>query len=317
MADQLRQNPFRPSQSFSAPGASSQDLPEPPKYSAIRSQATKLPPAPRVYESSTNPRDLKTHNITSRESSSHSNYLKSHTGTNFGQTGSGTSSQQAGSFHNHPGTSSKPTHSPAVEALFSHPSISNPSYSQHASGQPSVSSQHESRSSSIRTESSSSSRTSLPTRTTFRETTGLPTSSMPSEPSRFDKMWQEMEQSSDRTMSQWKKDSEARRKEFFSDFDSRSEALKREFTNFRERPSTAPLAQSTATLSSGRSQIESHSDSQRTIQATYTVPHTPEKTASTLGKIVEKHIECATLNVNDALKFLRTALEAVVKVIGQ
>ncbi|WP_419832666.1 hypothetical protein [Endozoicomonas atrinae] len=118
-----------------------------------------------------------------------------------------------------------------------------------------------------------------------------------------------MEQRVNEIRSEWKKDSEARRKEFFSDFDSKSEALNREFVSFRVRPSTAPLAQSTAMLSSGRSQIESHSDSQRTIQATYTVSHTPEKIASTLGKIVEKHIECATSNVNDALKFLQTALK--------
>ncbi len=180
MADQLRPNPFRPVQNFAAPGVPNQPRPEhPPQYRQVQADK-KLPEHTRHYGSTTtNPRGLNTHNITSRESSS-SSYLKSHTGINTGPSGSGTSSQQASRSHIHPGTSSKPTSSPAVEDLFSHPSISNPSYSQHTPRQPSVSSQHESRSSSMRTESHSSSRTSLPSshqtnpghlRTTFRETT--------------------------------------------------------------------------------------------------------------------------------------------------
>ncbi|KEI69895.1 hypothetical protein [Endozoicomonas elysicola] len=112
-------------------------------------------------------------------------------------------------------------------------------------------------------------------------------------------------------MSKWKSESEARSKEFFSDFDSRSWQLKKELAPLSGSPPTATLAQLSfdSTHNDKRSLSETRSSSQGiTLQSSYKAPHIPEAIDLILVKLMERYIEYATLDVSVGLQYLRTAL---------
>ncbi|WP_257296854.1 hypothetical protein [Endozoicomonas sp. YOMI1] len=320
MADPIRPNLLRPVQNFAAREASGQPHPKPAMYSATYSQDKQLPQSPRVYESATSPRDLKTHNITTRAFSSQPGYLKSHTGIHSGQSSARASSQQTSLPQNLPGTIGQPTFSITVEDLFKHPSAANPTYSSDTPRQPSVNSRQDSHSSSSRTESNTSSRKSSAAsgqtdpdglRTILQKATisgsELPTRSRPSEPGGFENRMQEIEQRmSQKRRAEWKAKREADRKELLLGI---NQPFKKNLEPFWKR-SSATMSTQPSTLSSERCLPENWPGFQsRTIRSTYKVLHTPENIASTLETLVDELIECARIDVSEGLEYLRAALE--------